>query len=204
MINAVVFDLGAVLIDWNPEYLYREIIPDESERSYFLSEICNHEWNIQQDEGRTWSEAIKVLTDKHPQYRYEIESYWDQWPRMLGGPITGTVQILEELAHQYPYRLLALTNWSAETWPYAWERFDFLQKFEGILVSGKEKMKKPDLAIYERLIRRFNLTPGSTLFIDDNPDNVKAAKASGMEALQFTGSDQLREQLIALGVLRVN
>lgn len=202
MINSIVFDLGAVLIDWNPEYLYREILPDEEERSYFLREICNHDWNIQQDAGRSWKDAIEELTAKYPHYSQEIESYWHQWPRMLGGPITGTVQILEELAGHYPYRLLALTNWSAETWPHALERFDFLHKFEGILVSGQEKMKKPDPAIYERLISRYQLIPQSTLFIDDNPGNVQAAKASGMEAVQFTTPEDLRAYLFRLGVMR--
>ncbi|MCB0606326.1 MAG: HAD family phosphatase [Lewinellaceae bacterium] len=202
MIDSIVFDLGAVLIDWSPEYLYRDLIPDDRERAYFLSEICNHEWNIQQDAGRPWSEAVDELTGKYPGYSREIEAYWQEWPRMLGGPISGTVEILEDLAQNYDYRLLALTNWSAETWHFAEERFAFLNRFEGILVSGEEKLKKPDPAIYQRLFSRFNLSAGSALFIDDNPDNVRAAETLGMKGIRFRDPDQLRADLKASGLLK--
>lgn len=194
-IDTIIFDLGAVLIDWNPEYLYRKIFPDEQKMHYFLNNICTPEWNLQQDGGRSWTEATALLLEDHPEYEYEIRSFRDRWPEMLKGAIAGSVELLEELEAQDRYRLLALTNWSAETWPYAWEQFEFLRIFEGILVSGQENLKKPDPEIYQLLIDRFAINPEKSLFIDDNPRNVQSARAMSMHALQFVSPEKLRKTL---------
>lgn len=199
-IRTIVFDLGAVLIDWDPRYLYRKIFDDPEEMEYFLTHICTHDWNAQQDAGRSWDEAIEMLAGQHPDYRREIELFWHRWPEMLNGPIDGTVAILENLIEQDTYRLLALTNWSAETWPYAWERYSFLHRFEGIVVSGQEKLKKPDERIYRLLIDRYEVSPEQAVFIDDSPANVAAAARLGFHALHFTGADRLRDELEQLGI----
>ena len=165
-IDTVIFDLGGVLIDWNPKYLYRKIFNDEEEINYFLTEICSPDWNEQQDAGRTLAEASEILVKKHPKYEKEIEAFYGRWTEMLGGAIEKTVDILEQLHHKKEQRILALTNWSAETFPYALENFEFLQLFEGILVSGVEKMKKPDSKIYQLMLDRYQIEAPKSVFIE--------------------------------------
>ncbi|NUQ23764.1 MAG: HAD family phosphatase [Saprospiraceae bacterium] len=200
-IHTVVFDLGGVLIDWNPEYVYRQIFEDEAERRYFLTEVCSPHWNEQQDAGRTLQEATEWLVERFPDYESQIRAYYGRWQEMLGGAIPETVEILNQLREQNSHRLLALTNWSAETFPTALEMFDFLHHFEGILVSGHEKLIKPDPRIYHLLIERYGLNPGESLFIDDNPRNVEGARAVGLQAVHFQSPRQLREDLSVLGIL---
>ena len=200
-IDTVIFDLGAVLIDWNPQYLYRKIFEQEADMHHFLQNICTPDWNAQQDAGRSWAEAVSTLSAQHPAYVSHIQAYWERWPEMLNGPIEGSVRILEQLKTQGKHRLLALTNWSAETWPFAWEQYDFLQLFEGILVSGKEALKKPDERIYRLLIERYALNPQSSLFIDDSRANVEAAGKMGIQIIHFTDPAQLEEELRMLGVI---
>lgn len=200
-INTVVFDLGGVLIDWNPEYVYRQIFEDEAERRYFLTEVCSPHWNEQQDAGRTLQEATAWLVERFPDYEPQIRAYYGRWQEMLGGAIPETVDILNQLRDQASHRLLALTNWSAETFPTALEMFDFLHHFEGILVSGEEKLIKPDPRIYQLLISRYGLNPGESLFIDDNPKNVEGARAVGLHAVHFQSPGQLRKALEEWGIL---
>lgn len=196
----VVFDLGGVLIDWNPRHLYRKIFgADEAGMEAFLSEVCNAEWNEQQDGGRSWAEAIEETVVRHPAHESSIRAYHERWPEMLAGPIHGTVAILDELRRQ-GIRLLALTNWSTETFPIAQARYAFLQHFEGILVSGHERLAKPDPAIFHLLIRRYAVDLESTVFIDDNLRNVAASNLVGLKALHFTSPAQLRRELHALGL----
>lgn len=194
-IDTIVFDLGAVLIDWNPEYLYRKIFDNEEDMQHFLEHICTPSWNAKQDAGRSWAEATDLLVNQHPEYEAEIRAFRDRWPEMLNGPIEGTVKILKELNERGTHRLLALTNWSAETWPIAWELYDFLQIFEGILVSGKENLKKPDPAIYQLLTDRYNIVPEKSIFIDDSLANVKSARDFGIHAIHFTSPEALRAEL---------
>lgn len=194
-IDTIIFDLGAVLIDWNPEYLYRKIFDNEEDMHHFLQHICTQSWNAEQDAGRSWAEATDLLVNRHPEYEAEIRAFRDRWPEMLKGPIDGSVDILKELKERGTHRLLALTNWSAETWPVAWEQYDFLQIFEGILVSGKEKLKKPDPAIYQLLTDRYNLRPERSIFIDDSIANVESARDFGIHALHFTSPEALRAEL---------
>ena len=201
-IETVVFDLGGVLIDWNPEYVFRQVFDDEKEMRYFFDHICTHEWNVKQDAGRPLEEATEWLVARHPEYEPQIRDYYGRWEEMLGGPIQETVEILERLKKQQSHRIYALTNWSHETFPVALERYDFLQRFEGILVSGQEKLAKPDARIYELLLDRYDIQPQKALFIDDSAKNVEGAQAVGMNAIQFHSSQQLREALIEWGILR--
>lgn len=200
-INTLIFDLGAVVIDWNPEHLYRNIFEDEKERHWFLSEICNSDWNVQQDGGRSLAEGTRVLVEKHPKYEKEISAFYGRWTEMLGGEIAGTVEILEEIHRLKSHRLLALTNWSAETFPFAVERYKSLECFEGILVSGHEKMKKPDREIYQLLLDRYQVVPENAVFIDDSLKNIKGAEALGIKGIHFKSPEQLKTDLEKLGVL---
>jgi 2-haloacid dehalogenase len=199
--DTIIFDLGGVLIDWNPEYVFRTMFDDETEMRYFLTEVCNHDWNIQQDAGRPWAEATDLLIAQHPQYESHIRAYHGRWREMLSGAIPGTVEILEALHRRKQHRLVALTNWSNETFPVAQEMFPFLQLFEGILVSGAEKLIKPDPRIYQLILERFSIHPNRALFIDDNHKNVEGAKAVGIEAVRFESPEQLRRYLVDIGVL---
>lgn len=200
-IDTVIFDLGGVLIDWNPVHMYKNVFEDEAEMKYFLSEICSPHWNEQQDAGRPLAEATQWLVARHPEYEQEIRQYYDSWTDMLSGAIKGTVDILEQLHSQATHRLLALTNWSHETFPTALELFDFLHKFEGILVSGEEKLIKPDPRIYELLISRYGIEPSRAVFIDDNPRNVEGARNTGLHAIRFESPQQLQAELAGYGVV---
>lgn len=200
-IETIVFDLGGVLIDWNPAYLYRKIFDDEAAIEDFLAHICTGKWNEQQDAGRPLAEATRILVAQFPEYHTEIQAYYGRWTEMLGGPIAGTVQLLESLHARQSQRLYALTNWSAETFPHALERYDFLQRFAGILVSGEEKLIKPDPRIYALLLERYAIRPETALFIDDNPANVTGARESGMQAIHFHSPEQLHLEMAALGIL---
>ena len=159
-IDTIVFDLGGVLIDWNPEYVYRDVFNGDQEKvDWFLNNICTSEWNVKQDAGRTLSEATELLVDQYPEYETWIRIYYDRWEDMLGGVIQETVDLLKKLKSETNYRLIALTNWSAETFPVALRQFKFLIDFEGIVVSGNEKTIKPYSKIYEILIKHYQLSP---------------------------------------------
>ncbi|WP_119459886.1 HAD family hydrolase [Rhodospirillaceae bacterium SYSU D60014] len=200
-IRAAVFDLGGVLIDWNPRYLYRKLFDgDEAGMEAFLTEVCTPAWNEEQDGGRPFADAVALLVAQHPTHAALIEAYDARWEEMLAGPIAGSVEILAALkAQRMP--LYALTNWSAEKFPIARRRFDFLQWFDGIVVSGEIRLKKPDPEIFRHLLDGFGLTAGETLFIDDSEPNVAAAQAAGMTALRFRSPQALRRDLTALGLL---
>lgn len=198
-IDTVVFDLGGVLVDWDPRYLYRSLFDDEAAMERFLAEVCTPEWNLAQDAGRPWAEAVATLSAQHPEFAGPIAAYHSRWLETLRGPIPPTVDLLARL-RDAGVRLYALTNWSQETFPLARERFDFLGWFEGIVVSGEEKLIKPDPEIFHRLIRRYAIEPGRTLYIDDSLKNVAAAEALGMHGWHFQGADGLRARLQALGL----
>jgi 2-haloacid dehalogenase len=198
VIDTVVFDLGGVLVDWNPRHLYRELIPDEELRERFLAEICPQSWNERQDAGRSVAEATAERIALFPQHADLIAAYYGRWEEMLAGAIEDTVVLLEELAGR-GVPLYALTNWSAELFPVAWRRFGFLRHFRGIVVSGEERLIKPDAAIFRRLCDQHGLTPQSCLFIDDNPANVEAAAALGFATHRFTEASALRARLTELG-----
>jgi 2-haloacid dehalogenase len=202
LLSTVVFDLGAVLIDWDPRYVYRGLFPgDEAGMEAFLADVTSATWNHQMDAGKPWADAVAELVAIHPDRRELIEAYWNRWAEMLHGDIPETVAILRELRDRGDVRLLALTNWSAETFPVARERFDFLGWFEGIVVSGEEGVAKPDPAIFRILLERFDVAPEGTLFVDDRPENVTAAEAVGMAGTVFRTAGALRDELVARGLL---
>ena len=194
MHETVVFDLGGVLIDWNPRFLYRSLIEDEHEMEAFLTEVCTPGWNAAMDEGRSFADVAAPLRERYPGRAHLIDAWLERWPEMLGGAIEANVAVLEALAER-GVRLLALTNWSAETWPHALERFPFLDRFEGILVSGREGMKKPDPRYFELLIERFDVDPSNAVFIDDVLENVEAAQALGFETVHLRPDTDLAAEL---------
>lgn len=199
--DTVLFDLGAVLIDWNPRYLYRPLFRgDDQAMERFLAEIVPPEWNHQIDAGKPLSEAVAERICDHPQHADLITLWKDGWTRMLREPIAESVVILSEL-RQRGHRLYALTNWSAETFPAARAKFGFLEWFEDIVVSGEVKLAKPDPRIFALAIERCGLDPARTVFIDDNPRNVEAGSNAGLHALHFTGPQQLRTELMRLGLI---
>lgn len=198
--QVVVFDLGGVLIDWNPRYLYRQLIEDEAAMELFLSEVCHGAWNEEQDRGRTFAAAVEEAVARHPGERALIEAYHHRWEEMLAGPIEGTVRILEELRDQ-GHELHALTNWSAEKFPVARERYAFLTWFGTILVSGEHGLIKPDPRIFELLLERIGHAADGCIYIDDNPINAEAAARLGFAAIRFESPDQLRHELVRLGAL---
>ncbi len=197
MITAIIFDLGGVLIDWNPEHLYRKIFKDESDMQHFLEKVCTPEWNEEQDAGRTLKEATDTLVKEYPEYEENIRVYYDRWQEMLAGTIEGTVDIFKKLKGSKKFKLYALTNWSAETFPIALEKYKFLEWFNGVVVSGTEKKRKPFPEFFHILLDRYNLKAEEAIFIDDNIRNVDAAKRVGIDAIHFITPQQLSEELLA-------
>lgn len=200
--TAVVFDLGGVLVDWNPRYLYRSLFDDEAAMERFLAEVTTQAWNLEQDRGRPFDEAVAILVREHPEEAELIEAYWRRWPEMLGDPHADVVAILAEL-RATGVRLLAMTNWSAETYPLAIPRYPFLDWFEAVIVSGDVGLVKPDPAIFQLLIDRHGLEPARTVFIDDTEANIQTATSLGFRAIRFTSADALRRELTVMGVLGV-
>ncbi|MGQ0577289.1 MAG: HAD family hydrolase [Betaproteobacteria bacterium] len=199
--DAVLFDLGAVLIDWNPRYLYRPLFrSDEAAMERFLAEVVPPEWNHEIDAGKPFADAIAERIRNHPEHAELIALWKDEWAKMLREPIAESVAILGEL-RQRGYRLYALTNWSAETFPLARTKFDFLDWFEDIVVSGEVKLAKPDPRIFALTIARCRLDPARTIFIDDSPRNVEAGRNAGLHALHFSGPKPLRNELVRLGLV---
>jgi len=198
--KTIIFDLGGVLIDFDPRYLYRKLFDHEHEVTAFLETICTREWNEQQDAGRTIAVATAERVQMFPDHRALIEAYYSRWTEMLGGTILGTVDILREL-RQKGTPLYALTNFSAETFVTARTIYDFLGWFEGILVSGEEKMIKPDPRIYQLTLKRFSIDPNTTIFIDDRKENVAAAEKFGIHGIHFSTPGKLRLELAMAGCL---
>jgi FMN phosphatase YigB (HAD superfamily) len=201
-LGAVVFDLGGVLIDWNPRHLYRSLFDgDEPAMERFLAEVCTPAWNARLDTGGSWGEAVDALADRYPERRELITAYDDRWDEMLGGAIEGTVAVLADL-RRASVRVAALSNWSAEKFPIAMSRYPFLGWFETMVISGHVGVSKPDPRIYRILLERIALSADSTLFIDDVAANVAAAVDLGMNALLFEDPSQLRTDLEARGLLQ--
>lgn len=194
-INTIIFDLGGVLIDWNPRYVYRSIFDSEEKIDWFLQHICNMEWNEQQDEGYPIAKAVEEKVAEFPEWGKEIRAYYDRWPEMLAGPIHESVEVFRELKQNTALKFYALTNWSAELFPIAMERFDFLHWFDGRVVSGEEKIRKPFPEIYQLLLSRYNVNPGNALLIDDSLRNVKAAEEFGIPSVHFQTPEQLKIEL---------
>ncbi|QQL49038.1 HAD family hydrolase [Mucilaginibacter ginkgonis] len=194
MIKTIIFDLGAVLIDWNPVYLYRKLFTDETAMQHFLTNIVTSEWNEEQDAGRSLHEATELLLSQYPEHEENIRAFYGRWEEMLGGPIPETVELFRKLKASGNYKIYALTNWSAETFGIAMERYDFLGWFDGIVVSGEEKVRKPYPEFYQVLLNRYSVNPAEALFIDDNLRNVKAAKELGIPSIHFTSPEALHAE----------
>ena len=200
-IDTIIFDLGGVLIDWNPEYVFLDAFNGDREKmQWFFETICTHEWNENQDAGYPLAQATQDLVEKFPDYERYIRMFYGEWEKMLGGAIKGSVKILEALIKSGDYNVVALTNWSNETFPIAKKRFEFLNWFEGIVVSGDEKTRKPFKDIYEINLKRFNIIPEKSVFIDDNLRNIDAANALGINGILFKNPEELIQQLITYNI----
>lgn len=196
-----VLDLGGVLIDWNPRYLYRKIFgSDETAMENFLATVCTQSWNEEQDRGRPFAEGCALLKTAHPQQSELIDAWFARYEEMLGGALQESVAIVSELrARKVP--LYALSNWSTETFPIALRRFEFLGWFQGVLLSGEVRILKPDPRIYQTLFRRYGIDPSRAVYVDDHRSNVEAAAQLGMHAIHFTGPTSLRSELARVGLL---
>jgi 2-haloacid dehalogenase len=200
-INTIIFDLGGVLIDWNPEYVFNETYFDSMEkRDYFLTHICSSDWNERQDEGRSIVEATEELIKEFPEWETAIRDFYGRWTDMLNGPITATVEILRQLKESGNYKLYALTNWQAGLFEIALVRYNFLHWFDGRVVSGEEKMRKPFPEFYQLLLKRYNVKAEEVLFIDDNLRNIKAAEALGIRSIYFESPEKLSAELLNFNV----
>lgn len=197
--SVVVFDVGNVLIEWDPEHLYRKLIPDAAMRADFLARVCSMEWNLEQDRGRRWADAVAERTALFPDQADLIAAYSDRWHDMVPGEVPGTVAILEGL-REAGVPLYAITNFSSEKFAEARARFPFLAGFIDVVVSAEEGLLKPDPAIYRRLLDRNGLVAADCLFIDDSEKNVAGARAVGMRAHHFRDAEGLRAALRAEGL----
>jgi 2-haloacid dehalogenase len=199
--SIVVFDLGGVLVDWNPRYLYRKLFGrNDDAMEHFLANVCTPSWNSQQDAGRSFAEGCTLLKSQHPEQAELIDAWFARHGEMIAGPISGTVKILAELrGHEIP--LYALSNWSAETFPTARRRLAFLQWFQGILLSGEVRLIKPDPRIFQMFTKTFAIDPCHAVYIDDLLPNVEAARAIGMTGILFNDPIGLRNELVKLGLL---
>jgi 2-haloacid dehalogenase len=199
--SVAIFDLGGVLLDWNPRHLYRKLFGgDEAAMEHFLATVCTTEWNERQDAGRSFAEATRELLPIHADKIELIEAFGKRFGELIAGPIDGTVDVLAELkARSVP--IYAITNWSAETFPPQRQRFPFLSWFDGIVVSGFEGVIKPDPRIFRILCERHGVSPESAVFIDDVAANAAAASALGIHGIHFRSPDQLRRELVAVGLL---
>jgi 2-haloacid dehalogenase len=196
-----VFDLGGVLIDWNPRHLYRKVFGDDvAAMESFLAEVCTPDWNARLDAGGSFADAVAGLAVAHPEQADLVAMYHSRWPEMLGEAFSGTVEILNEV-RRAGYRTYALSNWSAETFPMTRPLFPFLDEMDGILISGEIGVGKPDPAIFREFIARFGIVPAQTIYIDDWDLNIATAQGLGLVAIQFIDAAQLRADLRRLGVI---
>lgn len=195
-IKTIIWDLGGVLIDWNPQYVFdKNYFQSEEKLNYFFQNICTNEWNEEQDAGRSIVDATESLIAAFPDWEQPIRDYYGRWTEMLHGPIYKTVEIFRQLKDSGNYKQYALTNWQASLFEIALVRYDFLHWFDGRVVSGEEKTRKPFPEFYTRLLDRYRVNPGEALFIDDNIRNVKAAEALGISSIHFKNPQQLYEEL---------
>jgi 2-haloacid dehalogenase len=199
-IKAVAFDLGGVLVDWSPRYLYRDLIPDEGELDWFMTEIFHRDAILALDNHESIHDGLAALAKQFPEHADLILAYTEHWAKTIGGPINSSVELLAEVkATGMP--LYALSNWAAETWPHGLAAMSFLDQFDGLFISGLEGVAKPTPAFFERALDRFDLTAETTFFVDDNAPNVEAAKSVGLHAVLFEGAAILQRDLAACGVL---
>lgn len=201
MIKNIIFDFGGVLMDWNPRYFFKDYFKDDVKMEFFLKNIATDEWNAEQDRGRSLKEGTEILVQQYPEWEQDIRAYYDNWTTMLRADIPQNVVVLRKLGATH-YALYGLTNWSQETFPYALEHYDFFQLFQGkIVVSGEEKLIKPDAKIWQVLLERYQIQAGESVFIDDNPQNIAMAKTLGFHTIHIQDDTDLASELNALGVV---
>lgn len=200
-IKNIIFDFGGVLMDWNPRYFFKDYFNDDEKMEFFLKNVAVDDWNAEQDRGRTLKEGTEILIEKYPDWEKEVRAYYDNWTTMLRSDIPKNVEVLRKLADT-DYELFGLTNWSHETFPYALANYDFFELFKGkIVVSGEEKLIKPDPKIWELLLERYNIKAEESVFIDDNAKNIEAAKTLGFITVHVTEETDLQTELEKLGVV---
>jgi 2-haloacid dehalogenase len=202
-IRAVIFDLGGVLLDWNPRYVYRRFFNSMQEIDDFLTKIGFDDWNLQQDKGRPFSEGVADLSSRFPEYAPLIRAYHEHWAESVAGPIDGTVKIAQALKSEGT-PLFALSNWSAETFPLARRKYDCLELFERIVISGDAHLAKPDPRIFEFILREIGLQAPECLLVDDAPRNIAVANELGFETILFRNPALLAERLEQLQILKLN
>jgi 2-haloacid dehalogenase len=200
-ITTIIFDLGNVLVDWSPMHVFGNYFESEEKRNYFFENICTPDWNEQQDEGRSIVEATLELIKKYPDWEQPIRDFYGRWTEMLKGPIHGSVEIFRELKDSGKYKIYALTNWQAGLFDIALVRYNFLHWFDGRVVSGEEKMRKPFPEFYQKLLDRYQVKASEALFIDDSLRNIKAAEEMGIRSIHFQNPEQLRRELNTLNIL---
>lgn len=201
-IETIIWDLGGVLIDWNPQYVFNETyFESEEKRDYFFRHICTSDWNEEQDAGRSIVEATQLLVSEFPDWEKPIRDYYGRWTDMLNGPVQDTVEIFRKLRDSNKFKQYALTNWQANLFDIALVRYDFLHWFQGRVVSGEEKTRKPFPDFYKRLLDRYNVDPSTAIFIDDNLRNVKAAEELGIKSIHFHSPGQLKQAFSDIDIL---
>ncbi len=199
-IKNIIFDFGGVLIDWDPIYFFKDYFKDDERMNFFLSNIATSDWNIEQDCGRSLQEGTDTLVAQHPEWEREIRAYYDNWSKMIKGDIPQNVEVLKKLQHTN-YHLFGLTNWSAETFPYALKNFDFFQIFEGkIVVSGTEKLIKPNPEIWKILVERYQIKTEESVFIDDNIKNIEIARQLHFKTILINANTDLEAKLKELKI----
>ena len=188
------FDLGGVFFDWDPKFFFTKIISDKDEMDFFLTNVCNDEWNLAQDSGRSIEDGERDIIKKFPEYENLISQYYPNHRKMIKGTFQSSVDILMKLK-QDNYECFVLSNWSAETFVDIPQEFKFMKNFDGLLISGEDKLVKPDPKIYLLAIDRFNLDPQNTVFIDDKLININAAKALGFKTIHLTNPNIIEEEV---------
>ena len=197
MLKNIIFDFGAVLIDWNPHYLYDTYFGDVEKSTWFLNNICQSKWNAQMDAGKTFAQGIDELTQQHPERTEAIAVYRSRWIEMIGGEIPGMSVLLDDLRAR-GLKLYGLSNWAAETFDEVESKYDIFKKLDGMVISGREKMAKPNAEIYHRLLQRYNLNPSECVFVDDSEANIKGGEACGIAGIRFENAEQVRQDLFRL------
>jgi 2-haloacid dehalogenase len=198
-IKNIIFDFGGVLIDWNPRHLYRTLFEDGADMEYFLTHVCNNSWNLEQDRGRSFKDGIALLQQEFPQYESMIQAYHDKWETMLKGEIKENINLMLRLKKKY--KIYGLTNFSAETYPILIERLPVFNKFDGIVVSGYEKMVKPEKDIYKLLISRYSVEPAQSIFIDDLLENIITARELGFFTIHYNVGINLEDVLARMKLI---
>lgn len=200
VIKNIIFDFGGVVMDWDPRYFFKDHFKDDEKMEHFLKKIVTDEWNGEQDRGRTLADGTEIQVAKHPEWEKEIRAYYDNWTSMLKSDIPHNVEVLRKLKHS-KYDLFGLTNWSAETFPYALAKYDFFTIFEDkIVVSGTEKLIKPDPAIWNVLLERYQIKAEESVFIDDNKKNIEVAKSLGFICIHVQKETDLEKELRTMGI----